>query len=429
MEIKTQIIGLSLLLLSIVIIGIIIGVNTNKNTKDLNKLYNDLSYNKENVPNGGFLISMFSTTDICSDYVAGKKYGKCAEPCKVTFDIGDINKLLERVRDDGSGTNCFAVDTTYLRSDLTPYAFGPYPGDPPTDLIIGIIIDHRVLWNYIACMYIIDSGSVARSNFWDFTADNGKWKYCDSQECWDKYLKSKDSRFLGFAGCGYIHAGGYQGLTDSASTFFANPPTKEIQIPHYYDLTNNYWGISNKNFPYSRYNWREWVEKIKQIYPLTQTQDFIDQQCRSGSSRGDGYRENEVDVIVPPASTPPKNCSIHNSKSDCIKNKCDWAGTHIQGTCYDYCTADPEFEKIWQNAILGVFTNASTNCSSKQTKGCFKCQSKICCCTEEYAKNLVKQLVDNFNKKYNKNIKGYTMNTMGITDFDNANHKLKIVKI
>ena len=80
---KTKIIGLALLLLSIVIIGIIVGVNTNKNTKDLNKLYNDLSYNKQNAPNGGFLISMLSTTDICSDYVSGKDYGKCAEPCKL----------------------------------------------------------------------------------------------------------------------------------------------------------------------------------------------------------------------------------------------------------------------------------------------------------------------------------------------------------
>ena len=61
-------------------------------------------------------------------------------------------------------------------------------------------------------MYIIDSGSVARSNFWNFNGDNGKWKYCDNQECWDKYLKSTDSRFLGFAGCGYIHSDGYQGF-------------------------------------------------------------------------------------------------------------------------------------------------------------------------------------------------------------------------
>lgn len=423
---KTKIIGLALLLLLlIVIIGIIVGVNTNK-TKDLNKLYNDLSYNKKNVPNGGFLISMLGTTDICSDYVSGVDQGNCAEPCNVTLDIGDISKLLEKVRDDGTGTNCFALDTTYFRSDLPPYAFGPYPGNPPTDLMIGIIIDHRVLWNYIACMYIIDSGSIARYNTWNFQGDNGKWKYCDNQECWDKYLKNKDSKYLAFAGCGHIHGAGQQGLTDSASTFFANPPTREIRIPMSSDLTNKYWAISDNNFPYSRYNWREWVENIKLIYPLTQTPEFINQQCTTNP--GDGYRENEVDIIVPQASTP-KNCSKHNYKSDCIRYNCDWAGTYTQGTCYDYCKADPEFEKIWQNAILGVFTNASTNCSSKQAEGCFKCQKKICCCTEEYAKNLVKQLVDNFNKKYNKNIKGYTMNTVGITDFNNTNHKLNIVEI
>ena len=372
---------------------------------------------------------MLSTSDICSDYVSGKDTGKCAEPCNFTFDIGDINKLLERVRDDGSGTNCFAVDTTYFRSDLPAYSFGPYPGNPPIDLIIGIIIDHRVLWNYIACMYIIDSGSVSRSNYWDFNGYNGKWKYCDNKECWDKYLKSKDSRFLGFAGCGYIHASGNQGLTDSASSFFANPPTKEIEIPTYGDLARKYWAIGNDNFPYSRYNFREWVEKVKQIYPLTQTKEFIDQQCSTQKSPGDGYRENELDIIVPQASNRVKNCSIHNDKRDCVDNKCDWAGTDTQGTCYNYCNADPEFEKVWQNAILGVFTNAETNCSTTQAKGCFKCQNKICCCTKEYGKNLVKQLVDNFNKKYNKNIKGYTMNTLGIIDFDSTTHKLNIVEI
>ena len=199
-----------------------------------------------------------------------------------------------------------------------------------------------------------------------------------------------------------------KGLTDSASTFFANPPSREVEIPEKDELANEYWAISNDNFPYSRYNFREWVEKVKQIYLLTLTKEFIEQQCPPpGSKRkaGDGYRENEVDIIVPQASTPPKNCSIHNSKSKCVENKCDWAGTDTKGTCYDYCNADPKFEKVWQNAILGVFTNAVTNCSTTQTKGCFKCQENICCCTEDYAKNLVKQLVDNFNKNIIKTLR------------------------
>ena len=79
---------------------------------------------------------------------------------------------------------------------------------------------------------------------------------------------------------------------------------------------------------------------------------------------------------------------------------------------------------------MGVFTNANTNCSTKQQKdSCFRSHEPVCCCTEEYAINLVNQLVANFNKKYNKNIKGYNINTVGITDFDTDNHKLNIIQI
>mgnify|MGYP001407709354 CR=1 FL=1 len=37
---------------------------------------------------------MLSTKAICSDYMSGKNTGKCAEPCKVTFDIGNVTIQL-----------------------------------------------------------------------------------------------------------------------------------------------------------------------------------------------------------------------------------------------------------------------------------------------------------------------------------------------
>ena len=385
-------------LVIIIIIIIIVVATFNNNTKSdnsINKMFNDLSY-KDNVPNGGFLISMLNLQDICSDFVSGKKNGKCADPCDTKLDIGNITKLVQKVKDDDTGTNCFSLDTTYFRNDLIPYAFGPYPGNPPTDLAVGLIIDHRILWEYIACMYIIDSGSIARYNTWKKHDNNGKFQYCDNKECWDKYLKDRNSKFLGFAGCGQMN----YGLTQSASTFFANPPTRDVTIPTFKRLTSDYWSLSDSNFPYSRYNWKEWIEKVKQITPLTQNNTFINQQC---TNNGNGYRENEVDIILPQVE--------ENADSG-------------------ICKTIPEFESLWPNAILGVFTNAKTNCSTKQKKdSCFRCKESVCCCTEEYAANLVKQLVANFNKKYNKNIKSYSINTLGISDFDSANHKLNIIEI
>ena len=390
---------LILSLISIYIIIIIIIINKQSNIIDI---YNNTTYNKDGIPNGGFLVSMLDLQNICSDYVSGKNDTKaCAKVCITNLDIGNINIILNVIKDGGVGTNCFSLDTTYLRNDLSPYVFGPIPGPPPKDFVIGIIIDPRVIWEYIACMYVIDSGSIARYNTWDSSSDNGNFNVCKHKQCWDKYLNTINSKYLAFAGCGKM--GQSQGLSKPASTFFANPSVgKEVHVPSSDDLSYNYWAWSPNNIPYSRYDWKSWIEKVKQIYPLTLNPDFINQQCQQQSQQGDGYRENEVDIIVPQTGKDPNTT----------------------------CETTSEFVDVWRNSILGVFTNASTNCSNKNNiQNCFKCNMDVCCCNEDYSKNLVMQLVNSFNKKYNKKIKGYTMNTLGISDLQHDTHKLNIEEI
>ena len=67
-------IGSGILIIIIIIIIVVATVNSNtKIDNSIKKMFNDLSYNNDNIPNGGFLISMLNLQDICSDYVADKK--------------------------------------------------------------------------------------------------------------------------------------------------------------------------------------------------------------------------------------------------------------------------------------------------------------------------------------------------------------------
>jgi hypothetical protein len=109
---------------------------------------------------------MIDTPTLCPEYVySGTEKSHCLEnisEClsKSILDITNITTLLDKLRKSAS-TSCYAVDTTYFRSDLPNYVFGPFPGG---DINIGLILDLDKLWNYVACMFSIDSGSVSRYN-------------------------------------------------------------------------------------------------------------------------------------------------------------------------------------------------------------------------------------------------------------------------
>lgn len=363
----------------------------------LKKLYNNIDYDKYGIPKGGFLISMLNTNIICPNYTTAGINGLCDKVCNSKFDIGDINNLLSLVS-KGINTTCLSLDTTYFRKDLSPYAFGPLPKgyNNSQDFVIGIIIDINKIWEYIACMYTIDSGTVGRYN--SDTQNTGSFKICEknNEKCWTDYLNSINSKYLGFAGCGIMsQSDDVRGLHKSANSFFVNR-NRKFKVPDKKNIIG--FGFSNQNIPFSKFQWKEWIKNVKKVNKLTRNKDYIDSQCHNNN----GYRENEVDIIVP-SSLP-------------FKNK-------------PPCTTTDDFKKIWLDSIIGIFTNAKTNCSKRTGSKCYRCdENGMCCCNENYHINVVKKLVKNFNENNNKNINGFIIDTLNINNFSsNTNLNISLI--
>ena len=136
------------------------------NKKDIIKLHKDLSYNKDNLPNGGLLVTMVATNYVCENYKDfTEKNNKCilAEECDVV-DFKNLKHLLNssaKIND----TSCYSIDTSYMRCDFPSMLFGPVlePGET-FSMSIGLIFDIGKLREYVGCMSISDSGSVGRYN-------------------------------------------------------------------------------------------------------------------------------------------------------------------------------------------------------------------------------------------------------------------------
>ena len=385
-------------------------------TKLIETKYSDLSYSPNGMPRGGILLSMIDTKTICPNYKW--KSDNCLKDvydCGDLLDISDINNLLTRVR-KGAGTNCYSLDTTYFRSDLPNYVFGPYEG---LDMTIGIILDLQKLWDYVACMFPIDSGSIARynctcknENKCNDTNCTNKYGLCNptinpewigkGEKGWNKYLHKPSSRDLAMAGCGRTGLSGQCGLQTPASEWILH--NQDEASEHTRNVLNTLtsesiirsdWASTNFNRPYSKYNWKSWVELTKSLYKLADNKKFTNLQAH----HDDGYRENEVDIIIPNKNRDPK----------------------------DPCRVLEEFKKVWMDCVLGVFTNAKTNCSNVKTIASdttYGCNSPNCCCGEDLSIQIVKKLVSNFNKKLPTNkkpIEGYTLNTINIVNFETTN--------
>jgi len=392
--------------------------NHKKSLKSLiqNK-YNDVSYDKDGKPNGGILVTMLSTNLFCPNYKVSSKNCIDINNCFDIFDVGDINLLLSKIINSGAGTNCYALDTTYLRKDLPNYLFGPSASmniNERQDFVIGLILDIDKIWNYIACMYSIDSGSIVRYNTSEPENDNW-WSYPNNKKEWNDFLEKYQSKNLGLCGCGYITStpSPNRGLNTNASNFIINDDVKakylnnKIQKVTKHDLLNRWSSDNNKNIPFSKYQWKYFVDSFKHVYNEANNYNFIDIQCRNNNAE-DGYRENEIDIIVPNKS---------KGKKDKKEQSCD---------------VIDDFKGVFIDSIMGIFTNAETNCTSKINKNdCFSCDTD-CCCTSSLHEQLVKKLVMKFNDCNNKNIEGYKLKTLNVVDFnynsDSPSH-LDLIKI
>ena len=385
--------------------------------KSIMDKYNNITYDPDGKPNGGFLITMFNTKMFLPMYTSRVlTQNDCATFNEIVqnFDIGNINNLLKEISDTGARTNCYSLDTTYFRRDLPNYAFGPAgsSGNPPEDFVIGLILDIDKLWDYIACMYVIDSGSIARYNENEPT-DASWWTGPKTKIDWNKFLNDENSKNLGMCGCGkFSGTPSMRGLNTHASLFIVNTDDNAIKLKNNIKTINNvsdlitpsYWSFNNnKNIPFSKYQWKHFAESAKYIYNYSNNIDYTNVQCLSNSA-GDGYRENEVDIIIP-----------NNSKNS-------------------NCDVIDDFKNKFVDSILGIFTNANTNCSNKiiGANSCLNCEqtsSYKCCCNTKLHENIVTNLVNTFNKKHKKNISGYTLDTINILNFNkNIDLNLKLIK-
>lgn len=361
------------IIISIIIIFLILNNNTHVTKQDIINMFNNTSYHNDGAPQGGFLISMIDMTSLCDNYKWTSTNNSCLKDpneCGKILNIADIDDWLTTIL--SGGTNCYNLATTYWRKDMPQYVFGPYKTN---DMTIGVILDINKLFDYIGCLYPMDSGTIGRYN--DKCKDNccncenkekdsvcypdidtTKWITKDKskrKDKWTRWLKTKDSTLLGMAGCGkmatndtpsglYNLSGADQWINVTRSdaqtqlSSIQNIDKNSLLVGPPYGKGENF-SISNKNSPFDKYNWDLWVEATKKLYNIAQQnkEDLIISQLAGG----DGYRENEVDLIIP------------NKTKDCNGDP-------------DKCHVQEDFKKIFINSIMGIFSFAEDNCSNSK---------------------------------------------------------------
>lgn len=527
-----------LIAISLLILFVVLGYFLFKKTEDpdyINKQYiidrfNDLSYAKDGAPEGGILISMIDMPSLCEKYKWTSTTNDCLkspEECGKILNVADIDDWLTTIL--GGGTNCYNIATTYWRTDMPQYVFGPYKTN---DMTIGVLLDITKIFDYIGCLYPMDSGTIARYNSYCSGAvydddhytkcakcnntgkgavcfpdiDTSKWVTSDKnkrKDKWQHWLSTRDSSLLGMGGCGKVPdnytPGGLYGMpanqwinvtpTDSKKQLSdiqnLKPEAISSKVGEYIKDGKSF-TISNDNIPFDKYNWGDWVEATKKLYSNAQIDksDYVNSQYDSS----DGYRENEVDLIIPNKSRNPE--SIPSTEEP--------------------CQVQEDFKKIFINSIMGIVSLAEDNCSNSPSNanagpggmGCvdgkdncnlvndpnlpnsignrrkniahysggddklanpFLCLSNDknncfdtsdndawcyisqsvpslkCCCSTDFSEQLVKKLVDNFNNSSlrknagAKKIHGYKMRCESIYNFSSyvvgKNKNIELVQI
>ena len=174
--------------------------------------FNDTSFDENNLPNGGLLISMIANDYACkidnfTDYPKSKKcHDKNDIKDKNVADLKDINKLLQDTKVENY-TSCNSIDATYTRTDVPVMLFGPVLGGSmtePINMSIGLILDVNKLKKYTGCMYLSDSGSTGRYNFSrsDGTVIPANNISDDDLDDYNKLILSPKGAELSAAGCG-----------------------------------------------------------------------------------------------------------------------------------------------------------------------------------------------------------------------------------
>ena len=138
-------------------------------------------YTKQNVidmfNNEGLLTTMFHPSNVCPEYdnVAQwpkdlrenscYKKGGPTQPCmndinKCTFQDWTDLRNISNYKGNEPSENCFTLDLTYIQRKLPIMIFGPWSSC--TNYSIGLLLDPKIIKQYVACMATIDAGSTGK---------------------------------------------------------------------------------------------------------------------------------------------------------------------------------------------------------------------------------------------------------------------------
>ena len=446
------------------------GENNNEKCKEYTKkdivdLYN----------NKGLLVTMNSTKLYCPQFVEqlmkydenGKLVSNCpfgqkdinckcvkSEECEI-FDIGDLRELLKYNFDDAK-TMCYALDTTLIQLNLMPLVFGPYLdyNGMGESFQIGVLLDYNKIKDYVACAYSFDGGSIARTppqalayNVYDkdtakkckeeakkITDDdikngkihNYKSGVVSNQFCpatvmagcinfdgeYKPQVKEFDVRdsknyeiekcpdmpdewcFTPNAFSDSLTNPFYKGNSDGIDLFLkqtkkvqnilgkqARPLASELNI--YNNKNKKDYDKTNPKKVYGDYFAYQIPEETK--YPQEKNKNSK-KNIGWGSN---GYRENEIDLFIPQKDT----ADVDNGK----------------------CEPTDKIKEIWENAIIGVFTNnvCFGDIKYNNIENNYPEIVKNCC-NPKFNEDLVLEIVKKYNSKNGPNrnkIHGYIIET------------------
>lgn len=351
----------------------------------------DATYLSSQFSKDGLFVTNISTSLACPNYLNSVAVSQqCINPtdCKDPVDVSDFN-TLNGLFSGIDGPTCFNLALSWISTGVAQITYGPRTFDD--DFNIGVFLDFNKLKKYIACSYLVDSGSNGR---WNLGSDkvnsnianlkaakniNASQLSDDNQlrDLIDKCPATRDDNCgLLMAGCSSVPdniqpavlatskktRSGYA-FTEKFSDVVDKRTSNEISAGWYaFEPTFN------------RLNWDEYTAYVREYHKTLATQADpttppglgpISQQCKTRSNWyadlgagvspdktacGDywsyffavptkvsnGFRETEIDIFVPQKPT--------------------WGGTISADNTYTpACAPADEFINDWREAILGVY--------------------------------------------------------------------------
>lgn len=461
-------------ILVVIVGGMTHGGGGNKNHYQLNDIVN--MFDDE-----GMLVNMMQPLAICPNYTDVTTDG-CLTDISNCKKVIDITKLSNLQKYNVAGQiNCFSLDTTLINSKLPCYVFGPLWFAPDYAWPIGILFDARKLRKYAACMNMIDSSSITRypkeycptkivpmvgpdgqtytgctssadgchssqknpDEIYNLTADVMKNQYDKviDPKTWKNYGKG-----LMAAGCRAYYDtelsdSGYDFNTDVISKFPKDGINAGFPYIWFKDQTSADYttpaptGKTHIGKPFYKSSWDNWVSSMVNMYK-TLTKQVKPNWTDAGGCGNDGKSYLDVPNFVCPDILSYVNQGGPTGPlgNAYIENEVDIFIPQQKKTDPCVCKADPEFEKDFDDAIVGIFTNYRSADEVRLVNQLIG--DNTCTYTHpEVITQLVKSTVDKYNARGPNKIHGYYINTANPGDplrswaVNGYKSKLEIVQI